>query len=216
MRDSFDPRILSTELVELLRACQGLAPVTLGGGVALSAGHLGHRLSRDIDLICRQRKELRLLVRLLPQAAEQAGVRVVLLRDAGTFVRAGIDHSGGSVDLDLVWEATQPIEPPDTIEGVWLESLPDLRAAKLTCLLARSEPRDLVDLLFLDRSGFPPDLDLHLALLKDAGIDPGVLAWLLEDFPLRPLPMMLEPLDEHELKRFREELRERLRRQALP
>ena len=59
------------------------------------------------------------------------------------------------------------------LEGIVVESLSDLRANKLTCILSRSEPRDLVDLYFLDRAGHPPERDLELALKKDAGIDPA-------------------------------------------
>jgi hypothetical protein len=93
--------------------------------------------------------------------------------------------------------------------------LVDLRASKLTCILSRSEPRDLVDLLFLDRAGFPPERDLAIALQKDAGIDPGVLAWLLHRFPVEPLPEMLEPLDANDLRIYRDDLAERMRRLAL-
>lgn len=88
--------------------------------------------------------------------------------------------------------------------------------ALLTCILSRSEPRDLVDLLFLDRAGYPPEADLALALRKDAGIDPGIIAWLLGQFPTEPLPIMLAPLAPGELVTFRDELRERFRRLALP
>ena len=40
-----------------------------------------------------------------------------------------------------------------------------------------------------------------MALQKDAGIDPGVLAWLLGQFPLAPLPTMLTALTLAELRR---------------
>lgn len=86
---------------------------------------------------------------------------------------------------------------------------------KLTCLLSRSEPRDLVDLLFLNRAGYAPENDLSLALQKDAGIDPGVLGWLLGQFPCEPLPTMLVPLTPDELRAFRDELRERIRLMAI-
>lgn len=79
-------------------------------------------------------------------------------------------------------------------------------------LAGASEPRDLVDLYFLDQAGFPPEEDLENASRKDAGIDPGVLAWLLAQFPTRPLPAMLEPLTSSQLETFRNELAERLRR----
>jgi hypothetical protein len=68
----------------------------------------------------------------------------------------------------------------------------------------------------LDRRGFPPERDLPLALQKDGGIDPGILAWLLAQFPTSPLPLMLEPLAESELRAFRDVLRERMRRLAVP
>lgn len=115
-----------------------------------------------------------------------------------------------------MFEPVPDIEPaPPPIDGVIVESLADLRV-KLTCILSRSEPRDLVDLLFLDRAGYPPERELPLALRKDAGIDPGMLAWLLGEFPVEPLPIMLQPLDAHELRMFRDDLRERFRRLAVP
>ena len=60
--------------------------------------------------------------------------------------------------------------------------------------------------MFLDRAGHSPEADLPLALRKDAGIDPGVLAWLLRDSPTSPLPQMLTPLREAELVQFRDAL----------
>lgn len=115
------------------------------------------------------------------------------------------------------WCGTPDLEPPPApVDGVTIESLTDLRASKLTCLLSRSEPRDLVDLLFLDRAGYPPENDLALALRKDAGMDPGILAWLLRQFPVEPLPQMLVPLTVEELARFRDGLCERFRRRAVP
>src|SRR5690606_40378288 len=99
-----------------------------------------------------------------------------------------------------------PLGPRDNVEGVTVDSLADLHANKLTCLLSRSEPRDLVDLYFLDREGFSPESALGPALSKDAGIDPGVLSFLLKSFPSSPLPVMLRPLEAGELERFRAEL----------
>jgi hypothetical protein len=157
------------------------------------------------------------LVRALPEIGAAAGTPVTMIRDAGTFVRASLHTARGPRDLDVVFERVPDLEqPPPPVEGVTIESLADLRAGKLTCLLSRSEPRDLVDLLFLDRLGYPPERDLALALRKDAGMDPGILAWLLDQFPVEPLPIMLAPLDVGELRVFRRELAERFRRLAVP
>lgn len=217
MRKTFDRRVVPEFVLDFVRACQVRIPCHLGGGAALAGAYLGHRTTGDIDLFVHDTEEMRALVGLLPGAAAEAGVAVTLLRDVGHLVRAQIDPGDGNgVDVDVVHEPVADIAaPPPPIEGVVIESLADLRANKLTCILSRSEPRDLVDLYFLDQAGFPPEQDLEIALRKDSGIDPGVLAWLLSQFPTRPLPAMLEPLTSNQLESFRDALAEKLRRTVL-
>lgn len=129
------------------------------------------------------------------------------------FVRADL---GIGTTLDITFEGIPDLEPAVTVDDVQVESLVDLRASKLTCIVSRSEPRDLVDLLFLEREGYRPEDDLLPALRKDAGIDPGTIAWLLASFPVSPLPAMLRPLSEQELLVYRDDLCERMRRLAVP
>ncbi len=216
MRSAFDRRVVASSVLGFVARCQERTSCHLGG-VALAAAYLGHRTTGDVDLFCHRDGELRELARILPQVARESGGAVEILRDAGHLVRARLTTGDASVELDLVDEPVPDIEPPPPpLEGVVVESLADLRVAKLTCLLSRSEPRDLVDLMFLERAGFPPEDDLPLALRKDAGIDPGVLAWLLAQFPCEPLPSMLEPLTAEELRSYRDELAERFRRLTLP
>ncbi len=210
----FDRRVVPDEVLRFVRACQARVPCHFGGGAALSGAFLGHRLSRDVDLVCHDRAAVRTLAAALPEIAAEVGGNVRPVQDAGSFVRAVLELGGKALEVDVVFEATGDVEAPAEVEGIALESLADMRAAKLTCVLSRSEPRDLVDLMFLDRAGYPPEQDLLAALKKDAGIDPGVLGWLLGQFPVEPLPTMLVPLTADELRRFRDELRERIRRVA--
>ncbi len=214
MRKTFDRRVVPDFALDFVRACQTRIPCHLGGGAALAGAYLGHRTTGDIDLFVHDSEGMRTLVGLLPDAAAEAGVSVALLRDVGHLVRAQLEAPDGNrIEVDVVQEPVADISaPPPPLEGIVIESLPDLRASKLTCILSRSEPRDLVDLYFLDQAGFPPERDLEIALRKDAGIDPGVLAWLLSQFPTHPLPSMLEPLSSEQLEKFRDELAERLRR----
>lgn len=216
MRKSFDRRVVPDFVLDFVRACQARIPCHLGGGAALAGAYLGHRTTGDIDLFVHDAEGMRALVGMLPGVAADTGISVTLVRDAGHLVRAQLGaQDGSSLEVDVVHEPVADIAaPPPPIEGVVIESLTDLRANKLTCILSRSEPRDLVDLYFLDRAGFPPELDLDIALRKDSGIDPGVLAWLLTQFPTRPLPVMLEPLTPQQLEKFRDALAERLRRSA--
>jgi len=214
---TFDRRIVGPEALGFLQACQRVAPCHLGGGAALAGLHLRHRLSADADLFVHEPTAHRDLVRALPDLGAATGTPVKILRDAGGFVHARLDLPTGPLELDVIHEPVQDLEPPPpAVEGVVVESLVDLRVNKLTCIVSRSEPRDLVDLLFLDRAGYAPERDLTLALRKEAGIDPAIIAWLLGQFPVEPMPIMLKPLDSGALRTFRDELRERFRRLAVP
>ena len=214
MRAAFDARIASAEVLRFIRECQARVPCTLAGGVALSGAYLGHRLSKDVDLFFRDRSSLRLLTDALSEAAAAAGGSIKIVQDAGTFVRAELQISSQRIDVDLAVDSTPELAPPQVIDGVEVLSLEDLRASKLTCLLSRSEPRDLVDVLFLERAGFQAESDLELALKKDAGVDPGIMGWLLDQFPVAPLPVMLSPLTSGDLKVYRDALSARMRRLA--
>ncbi len=213
----FDRRVVAPEVLEFIRACQKRVPCHLGGGAALAGAYLRHRVTGDIDLFSHQAEEMRTLVGVLSDVAASVGVNVTVVRDAGSLVRAVLKWDDGELEVDVVHEPIPDIDPPPpSLEGIVIESLIDLRANKLTCILSRSEPRDLVDLFFLDRAGYPPERDLGLALRKDTGIDPGVLAWLLARFPVEPLPTMLEPLTVEKLREFRDALAERLKKIATP
>lgn len=217
MRKTFDRRVVPDFVLDFVRVCQTRIPCHMGGGAALAGVYLGHRTTGDIDLFVHDAEDMRALVGLLPGAGADAGIAVTVVRDVGHLVRAELQaRDGNSLEVDVVHEPIADIAaPPPPIEGIVIESLTDLRANKLTCILSRSEPRDLVDLYFLDQAGFPPENDLEIALRKDSGIDPGVLAWLLTQFPTRPLPAMLEPLTSEQLESFRDALAERLRRKAI-
>ncbi len=215
MRSRFDRRVVAAPVLDFIRGCQQRIPCHLGGGVALAGAYLGHRRTGDVDLFAHDPEEMRDLVRIVPDVAAESGVEVTVQRDVGYLVRARIEFPGGETELDIVHESIGDLEPPPpALEGIVVESLADLRASKLTCILSRSEPRDLVDLYFLDAAGYSPEKDLELASRKDAGTDPAILAWLLSQFPVEPLPGMLEPLTSGELRRFRDRLAERLRRIA--
>jgi Nucleotidyl transferase AbiEii toxin, Type IV TA system len=208
----FDQRVVPAKVLELLRHCRQEAPFHLGGGAVLSGVHLGHRLSSDVDVFCHDLEDVRRLVRALPDIAQKWGEPIRIVRDSRTYVRCELPQS--EFAMDLVYESLVDLAPPEEVEGIATESLLDLRASKLTCLLSRAEPRYLVDIWMLEQAGFAPEQDLKHALEKDAGIDPATLAWLLKDFPLAPLPKLLVELTPATLRTYRDELAERFARLA--
>ena len=76
--------------------------------------------------------------------------------DIDLFVHDAQAHRRACVHLSNAVREPDIEEPPPPIDGIIVESLSDLRAAKLTCLLSRSEPRDLVDLSSSSALAFGP------------------------------------------------------------
>lgn len=212
---SWNYTVVPGEVLDLLARAQEIAPSRVAGGAALSGVHLGHRLSRDVDVFFDDKRAIRELLPQLADLSAELGGQFRLVRDGGAFVRGVLQLPQASLDLDLVYDPSKPLAPRDTVQGVVVDSLADLRANKLTCLLSRNEPRDLVDICFLERAGYRPEDDLEPALQKDGGMDPGILAHLLTAFPVAPLPQMLLDLTSDELAQYRDSLAERFRRRSI-
>jgi hypothetical protein len=212
---SWDYRVVPAEVLDLLARAQELAPSRVAGGAALSGVHLAHRLSRDVDVFFDEKERIRELLPQLGELAAEQGGTFQTVRDGGAFVRGVLRLPRTTLDLDLVYDPSRPLAPRDVVQGVVIDSFADLRANKLTCLLSRIEPRDLVDVYFLEKAGHRPEADMELALQKDGGMDPGILAHLVASFPVAPLPQMLVELSSDELVRYRDALSERFRQQSV-
>jgi hypothetical protein len=65
-------------------------PWTLTGGGALAGVHLGHRVTRDLDLFWRSRSELGSLVSDTLGALRADGLEVETLRTAPAFGELGV------------------------------------------------------------------------------------------------------------------------------
>ncbi len=190
----------------LLIAAQKSSPTALlvgGTGLALL---LGHRRSLDLDIFCDRPEPLIPLVNAIEAEAESAGARVHRVRTTPGFHRLEVYVDTTTLRIDIAHETAQRLAAPKIVRGVRVAALRDQRANKLVALLGRSELRDLVDLLFIERAGLPAAAGFEDAMVKDAGMDPAWFAWALSQIQLRRLEGMVAPLQEDELWEFREEL----------
>ncbi len=150
----------------------------LTGGTCLAEFYFGHRLSVDMDLFT-QDQELfsaarRTLLRedLFPCGHLQA------TRTLPDFLELNLARAGKDpIKIDVVLDIPVQLGEKVRCGSVWLDSLPDLVANKLGCVIQRSEVKDYLDLFYL-----LPAIDLALPQLielgqkKDQGLDPLVLA----------------------------------------
>lgn len=175
----------------ILRVLSGAQPPwTLTGGAALVGFHLGHRVTRDLDLFWHGLARLP-DVDSLRIAMEADGMVVHVLRRTPGFCELRASAGGEVVLVDLVADPVPPIEPPERKgepDASFLVDTPhEILVNKLNTLLSRSELRDLVDISALLEAGGDLELALAGAAAKDGGFSPATLAWVLRSLPIPAL-----------------------------
>lgn len=207
----------------VLRVLAGLTPPwTLTGGGALAGVHLGHRVTRDLDLFWRSRGALGSLVSDTVALLRADGLEVEALRTTPAFGELRVSDGADTCIVDLVAEPFAPIAAPDRalIEGtaIAVDSRHEILASKLATLLERSEPRDLVDVKALLDAGEDLRAALRDAPQKDSGFSPLTLAWVLKGTDQRPALKALgwSAAGIEELLEFRNWLIDRLTAAAAP
>jgi hypothetical protein len=189
----------------------------LTGGAALAGFHLGHRTTDDLDLFTVDGEAFQRARYLLEDAASTLGATLEGRQDAPGFRRYALIRGDDALVVDTVHDRTPQLRSEKSRMGDILVDPPDeILANKLTAIAGRMEERDLVDVLFLERSGLRVEDSLAAALGKDGGATPATLAWLLSEVRIPDgarLPAAVTPA---ELRAFVDELIIRLRRAALP
>ena len=195
----------------ILDELAGMEPAwTLFGAGALIGFHLGHRTTRDLDLAFRPLLQLGEIPREVEARLRRVGLQVDHVQTAVSFARLRVTDATGSIEVDLVADPTQPVEPPaEPRPGVHVDTARELLAQKLCALLSRTELRDLDDIGALLAAGGDLEQGLRDAVLRDGGFSPPTLAWLLQSFPIARAKE--EGRDQRRLEQMRQQLLDALR-----
>ena len=119
--------------------------------------------------------------------------------------------------IDLVRErVVQMVEEKPVIGGIRARPPEEILANKLCALLSRSEIRDLVDVRELERAGFRVEDALAVAALKDTGLTPAQLGWVLSQIKLGDDLTPPGGVSAEELRGYLTDLIIRLTRLAFP
>jgi hypothetical protein len=159
---------------------------TLFGAGALIGFHLRHRETRDLDLAFRPLWELGEIPREVEARLRRAGLQVERLQTAVSFARMRVSGLSDTIELDLVADPVEPVEPAmQPRAGVLVDTSRELLAQKLSALLSRTELRDLEDVGALLDAGGDLAQGLRDAAARDGGFSPPTLGWLLQSFPIQ-------------------------------
>ncbi len=189
----------------------------LTGGAALAGFYLHHRETTDLDFFTHDGEAFERGAFALRAAAAQLGAEVSIKQDAPGFKRYLVTRGDDSVLVDTVWERVKAAYPDKKEEGrIILDSPEEITVNKLTTLVSRSEPRDVVDLMLLERFGLSIDAALPKALEKDGGCTPATLAWVLSQVRIPEGAALPGDVSAAETRAFLAGLVERLLRAAAP
>jgi predicted nucleotidyltransferase component of viral defense system len=189
----------------------------LTGGAALAGFYLHHRTTLDLELFTLDPEAFQAGRRVLETVVAELGATLEVRQHAPGFERVIVMGNGESVVVDLVLERVpQTAGPKRTIGTIEVDPIEEILANKLTAILARSEERDLVDLLYLERQGFKVEEALPAALAKDGGCTPAALAWVLSEIAIPDAALLPGAVTPADLRRFVADLVVRLRQAAFP
>jgi hypothetical protein len=189
----------------------------LTGGAALAGFYLAHRETSDLDFFTAEGAAFERGLHVLRAAAESVGASLAVRQDAPGFKRLVVSRGDESVVVDLVHDRVPAAYPSKQERGlVRLDPPQEILVNKLTTLVSRSEPRDLVDLFYLERSGLDVEAALPKALEKDGGCTPATLAWLLSEIRIPDGARLPGGVSPAELRSYVADLTARLLRAAAP
>jgi len=156
----------------------------LTGGAALAGFYLGHRETHYLDLFT-VFDTLEDGLAVAAEIARQFGASLEPIQTAPDFRRLLVRRGEESIVVDLVRDRSPQIEnDKPVINGISIDTPSEILANKLCALLARSEIRDLVDVYALELSGYRVEDAISAAAMKDAGLTPAQLGWVLSQIEL--------------------------------
>ena len=156
---------VESRTLELLKRLQDeplLSSFNLVGGTALAL-RIGHRKSIDLDLFTRDEFDLEELKSML---IDKYGLRVSFER--GNTLKGFID----GVMIDCIRFDYPHLQDPDIIEGVRLESIPDIIAMKLSAIAQNgTRIKDFIDIATLStKYSFDEMLGFYMAKFPNVNI----------------------------------------------
>lgn len=120
--------------------------------------------------------------------------------------------------VDFVLEKVTQIDKEKKSFGIIKVDTPlEIGINKICTLLGRTEIKDLVDLYFLVKNGFDIAANIEKAKLKDGGVEPAMISYLLSQFKTDELPdYMIEKVTVQELTTFVSQLKKLMAQISFP
>lgn len=188
----------------------------LTGGTALSAFYLEHRISEDMDFFTEEEGEVARVLPLIQDIVAELKGELDVKRSFRSYLEFFITRSEELLRCDFALDSPFRLGEKVFKEeyGIYVDNVLDISCNKLSALYDRGDPKDFVDIYFIDREVIPFEKLVEEARKKHIGLDNYWLAVSLARVEeLSILPRLLKPVTIEELKGFfREKARWLMRR----
>jgi hypothetical protein len=176
----------------------------LTGGSALGVFYYDHRFSYDLDLFTVKDIDWHFLEKLFISVAEEINAVYKSIIKAPFFHRYELKRDKDKEIIDFVIEKVPQIDKEKkTFDIIKVDTQLEIGINKICTLLSRTELKDIIDLYFLVKNGFDIKENIEKAKLKDGGVEPAIISYLLSQFKISTLPdYMIEKVTIEELEKF--------------
>jgi len=190
----------------------------LSGGSALGVFYLQHRFSQDLDFFTLNSAHWHLIENETRGIADSIGAHCDSLTLTPYFQRYKLTRNKETEIIDFVMEKVpQHDELKCRFGDIIVDTLSEIGINKMCMLISRSEIKDIIDLYYLEQSGFKIEDHIEDAKRKEGGFDPAVISHILSTLEINSIPLYLKkPLQVQELKLYIENLRKRMAEISYP
>jgi predicted nucleotidyltransferase component of viral defense system len=177
----------------------------LTGGTALSAFYLQHRVSEDMDFFSEEEGQIPRVLPALQEIVSELTAMLEVKRSFRSYLEVFITKEKEAIRCDFALDSPYRLEKKIFRQEyeIYVDNVLDISCNKLSALYDRGDPKDFVDVYFIDREVIPFEKLVEKAKKKHIGLDNYYLAISLakvEDLSI--LPRMLKPVNLDELTSF--------------
>lgn len=161
----------------------------LTGGTALGVFYLQHRISYDLDLFSVNDFDWHDVDAALRDACREINADVEIIKSARYFRRYRLTRNSESELVDIVRDFNPQVDESKSSYGkINVDTIHEILLNKICTLISRCEIKDLIDLYFLDKNGFRVEDYVEEAKVKDGGLDPAMISYILARVKIDELP----------------------------
>jgi predicted nucleotidyltransferase component of viral defense system len=177
----------------------------LTGGTALSEFYLQHRYSEDLDFFTSQDKIIEKAVAEFSESLKFQNINYKIVRNFETFAEVLVYFQSETVKIDFAFDSPYRLENIIFNEEfkIYIDNIKDISCNKLSALFDRAEPKDFVDIYFINKEIISINDLIPLAKNKHVGLDEYWLARVMFKIQdINFLPKMIKVVSIDELKTY--------------